>query len=48
LSDEATTMFFTVGLRRQASSTDHVPATFVCRVLTGLRFAIPTMVCAAR
>ena len=36
------------GLRRQASSSDQVPATFVSSVETGLRLAMVTIVCAAR
>ena len=36
------------GERRQASSTFQVPPMLVEKVETGLRFAMPTMVCAAR
>ncbi len=38
----------TVGLRRHASSSAQVPATFVSNVETGLRLAMVTMVWAAR
>ena len=49
LSLDATTIDFTFGLRRAASSSAHVPlAMFDSNVDTGLRFAMPTMVCAAR
>jgi hypothetical protein len=48
LSDDAITICFTRGERRAASSSDHVPRMFDSNVDTGLRFAIGTIVCAAR
>ena len=46
--EDATTICRTVGLRRQASRTFQVPATFVSNVGIGLRFAMPTTAWAAR
>ena len=48
LSDDATTICFTFGLRLHASSRRQVPAIFVSNVEIGLRLAIPTMVSVPR
>src|SRR5688500_3172330 len=48
LSDEAKTIWFTVGVRRHASSREYVPRIFESNVEVGFRFATPTTVWAAR
>src|ERR1700738_103962 len=48
LSDDATMICFTAGLRRAASKSAHVPRTLVSNVETGLRLATVTIVWAAR